>query len=66
MITLGNDISINPDIELLTPQVHENVAIIPLKTKRTYIDILTLKKGLELGLVQVKECENRYYFYSHH
>ena len=58
MITLGDDISINPDIELLTPQVHENVAIIPLKTKRTYIDILTLKKGLELGLVQVKECEN--------
>ena len=45
------------DIELLKPQVHENLAIIPLKTKRPYIDILTLKKGLELELVKVKECE---------
>ena len=45
------------DIELLEPQVHENLAIIPLKTKRSYIDILTLKKGLELELVSVKECE---------
>lgn len=51
MIALGND------IELLKPQVHENLAIIPLKTEKSYIDILTLKKGLELGLVEVKECE---------
>ena len=27
------------------------------KTERNYIDILTLKKGLELGLVNVKECD---------
>lgn len=58
MITLGNDISINVNIELLTPQVHENMAVIPLKSQRTYIDILTLKKGFELGLVEVKECDN--------
>jgi DNA-binding cell septation regulator SpoVG len=57
MMILGKDINLNPEIELLTPQVHENMAVIPLKTKRTYIDILTLKKGLELGLVEVKECE---------
>ena len=49
--------SLDKDIELLAPQVHENLAIIPLKTQRTYIDMLTLKKGLELGLVEVKECE---------
>lgn len=57
MISIGNDIILNPNMELLTPQVHENIAIIPLKTEKAYIDILTLKKGLELGLVQVKECE---------
>lgn len=51
MMALGND------IELLKPQVHENMAIIPLKSEKTYIDILTLKKGLELGLADVKECE---------
>lgn len=51
MITTGKD------IELLKPQVHENLAIIPLKTKKSYIDLLTLKKGIELELVEVKECE---------
>lgn len=56
MITIGNDININPKIELLEPQVTKNIAIIPLKTERNYIDILTLKKGLELGLAEVKEC----------
>ena len=50
--------ALDKNIELLDPQVHENLAIIPLKTERTYIDILTLKKGLELGLAEVKECEN--------
>ena len=45
------------DIELLNPQVHENLAIIPLKTEKSYIDLLTLKKGMELELVEVKECE---------
>ena len=57
MMSIEPDINLNPGIELLKPQVHENIAIIPLKTERTYIDILTLKKGLELGLVEVKECE---------
>ena len=50
-------IAISNDIELLKPQVHENLAIIPLKSKRNYIDILSLKKGIELELVEVKECE---------
>ncbi|WP_406535110.1 ARPP-1 family domain-containing protein [Methanobrevibacter sp.] len=50
--------NLNVDIELLTPQVHENMAIIPLKTAKNYnIDLLTLEKGIELGLVNVKECE---------
>ena len=49
--------ALEKDIELLNPQVHENLAIIPLKTEKSYIDLLTLKKGLKLGLVAVKECE---------
>ena len=49
--------TIGTNIKLLEPQVHENLAIIPLKTEKTYIDILTLKKGLELGLAEVKECD---------
>ena len=58
MITIGNDININPHVELLKPQVNKNIAVIPIKTERNYIDILTLKKGFELGLVEVKECEH--------
>ena len=51
--------NLNVDIELLTPQVHENMAIIPLNTTKNYnIDLLTLEKGIELGLVNVKECEH--------
>lgn len=46
------------DYELLTPQVHENMAIIPIKTTPNYkLDMITLKKALELGLAEVKECE---------
>ena len=52
-----DEIKLNPGIEMLQPQVHENITIIPLKTERIYIDLLTLKKGLELGLVEVKECD---------
>lgn len=48
---------IMPEIELLTPQSHGNIAVIPLKTPKNYLDMLTLKKGIELGLVEVKECE---------
>ena len=58
MMTLGDNINLNPNIELLKPQVHKNIAVIPLKTEHPYIDILTLKKGLELGLVNVKECSH--------
>lgn len=47
------------NIELLDSQVHKNMAIIPIKTPPSYkFDILTLKKGFELGLVEVKECEH--------
>lgn len=46
------------NIELLGAQSHENMAIIPLKTPVNYsLDLLSLKKGFELGLVEVKECE---------
>ena len=48
--------ALGKNIELLKPQAHENLAIIPLKTEKSYIDTLTLKKGLELGLIEVKEC----------
>lgn len=42
----------------MDPQVHKNMAIIPLKTPVNYtLDVITLKKGFELGLVKVKECE---------
>ena len=52
------DKEIDFDIEVLSPQVHENMAAIPLKSKVSYkLDIMTLKKGLELGLVEVKECK---------
>ena len=45
--------------EVLTPQIHKNIAIVPIKTPINHkIDILTLKKGFELDLVNVKECED--------
>ena len=58
MIILGNDINLNPNIEFLKPQNHKNITAIPLKTEKNYMDLLTLKKGFELGLVEVKECES--------
>ncbi len=52
------DKEISFDIEVLKAQSHENMAVVPLKSKISYkLDILTLKKGLELGLVEVTECE---------
>ena len=46
------------EIEFLDGQTHKNMAIIPLKTPLNYkLDVITLKKGFELGLVNVKECE---------
>lgn len=51
--------ALNEQIELLDSQVNKNVAIIPIKTPINYkFDILTLKKGFELGLAEVKECEH--------
>ncbi len=51
--------SILHDFELMNPQVHKNVAIVPIKTPINHsIDLLTLKKGFELDLVNVKECEH--------
>ncbi len=39
-------------------QQHEGLSIIPLKSEPSKTtDILTLKKGFDLGLVEVKECE---------
>lgn len=50
---------INTDFELLAPQSHENITVIPIKTDvNSKVDILTLKKGMELGLVEVKELEH--------
>lgn len=47
------------EIEFLDAQVHRNVAVIPLRTPPNYsFDVITLKKGFELGLVEVKECEH--------
>ena len=44
--------------ELLESQVHKNIVIVPIKTPVNHkIDLLTLKKGFELDLVNVKECE---------
>lgn len=46
------------EIEFLDSQTHQNMTIIPLKTPVNYsIDVITLKKGFELGLVNVKECK---------
>lgn len=51
-------ISLLDDIEFLDAQTHKNIAIIPLKTPVNYnFDVITLKRGFELGLVEVKECE---------
>ena len=51
-------IAILNDLEFMDAQVHKNIAIIPLKTPANYgFDVITLKKGFELGLVEVKECE---------
>ena len=58
MITLGNDVTINPNIELLSPQTHKNITVIPLKTERTYIDILTLKKALNWVLSKSANVPN--------
>lgn len=54
-ITL-DDVQFN--IESLTSQTYGNITIIPIQTDSTiHQDILTLKKGLDMGIVIVEECE---------
>lgn len=46
------------EIEFLDAQSYNNVSVIPLKTPVNYkLDVITLKKGFELDLVKVRECE---------
>ena len=46
------------EIEPLTSQTYGNITIVPIQTASTVRqDILTLKKGLEMGIVIVEECE---------
>jgi hypothetical protein len=48
------------EIEFLDGQTHKNMAIIPLKTPLNYkLDVITLKKGFELGLVNVRNVKNQ-------
>lgn len=55
---ISNLEELNGNIELLTPQSYENITVVPIKTNsNTKLDLLTLKKGFELGLAEVKECE---------
>ena len=45
------------DIEAMTSQTYGNITIVPIKTVSTVSqDILTLKKGLDMGIVIVEEC----------
>lgn len=46
------------DIEKLDVQKYKNISIIPIMSESSQnIDILSLKKGLDLGLVKVEECK---------
>lgn len=45
------------EIEISKPQTYKNMTILPLISPKEYDDIITLKKGLKLELVEVKECE---------
>ena len=58
-MTLGATINNQTiEIETLPRQNYGNIDIIPIKTEFTNnIDILNLHKGLELGIVEVSECE---------
>lgn len=51
--------TLNDEIELFDGQAYKNIAAVPIKTPINYkFDILTLAKGLELGLVEIKELEH--------
>jgi len=49
--------NITLDFELLERQEYREITMIPIKTGYSNLDLLTLKKGFELGLVEVSECE---------
>jgi len=52
-----NDIEL--EINELSAQTYKNISIIPITSKNELDkDILTLKKGLNLGIVEIKECEH--------
>ena len=47
--------TLSSEIELLDAQAHKNMAIIPVRTPKNYkFDIMTLKKGCQLGLAEVR------------
>ncbi len=51
--------ALNNDIELLDAQTYKNIAAIPIRTPINYkFDVLTLEKGFELGLVEIKELKH--------
>ena len=45
------------EIELLEPQIYDNIAVLPIRTADSKTDILTVKKGFELGLISIEECK---------
>lgn len=45
------------EMELLEPQIYDNIAVIPIRTKASKMDILTVKKGFELELISIEELE---------
>ena len=51
--------ALNEDIELLDAHTYKNIAAIPIRTPINYkFDVLTLEKGFELGLVEIKELKH--------
>ena len=58
MILTNHTHNISLDFDLGKVQNHENMAVVPVITnKNPKLDLLTLKKGLELDLVEVKELD---------
>lgn len=45
------------EMELMEPQIYDSIAVIPIRTKASKMDLLTVKKGFELGLISIEECE---------
>ena len=50
---------LNISLEVLEKQTYKNVQIVPIKTDAfAKKDFITLKKGIEMGLVSIKELDN--------